>query len=169
MASLLLLLLWVVAHVPGGRAGPLGTEYRSWDGFGNNRRYPGWGASDAALLRFPPYRPRYGADNSSLATGLPNPRAVSQAISAVSRKLLNPRLLSDMHTSWGHFIGHDVTLTYTGVDEAAPIPVPPCDPDFDPGCTGNASIPFIRSRYVLQDGVRQQLNEVNSFLDASTV
>lgn len=59
-------------------AGLLGAEYRTLDGSGNNLRHPSWGVSGVTFLRYPPYHPRYAADNSSMVAGLPNQGTMSR-------------------------------------------------------------------------------------------
>ena len=58
-----------------------------------------------------------------------------------------------------------------GVDpaEAFDIPVPVGDPWFDPYATGNVTIPLNRSYYEEHDGVREQVNDITAYIDASNV
>jgi hypothetical protein len=74
--------------------------------------------------------------------------------------------------AWGQFIDHDMMITPTDPDQSETfnIPVPACDPVFDPSCTGTATIAFQRSAFVNDpNGVRQQLNANTHWLDGSQI
>ncbi len=45
-----------------------------------------------------------------------------------------------------------------------------CDAYYDPACLGTATMPFVRSAYVLDaEGRREYVNTVTAFVDGSTV
>jgi len=80
---------------------------------------------------------------------------------------------------WGQFVDHDIDLT-GGTAVSFNIPVPCGDPTFDPGtsppddtdpnsCDGDKEIGLNRSNFVMVDGVRQQINEITSYHDASNI
>ena len=64
-----------------------------------------------------------------------------------------------------------MTITPIAVPtEAFDIPVPACDPFFDPNCTGTATISFSRSAFIHdENGVRQQVNVNTHWIDGSQV
>ena len=153
------------------------SEYRNIDGSGNNLSDPTLGQAGMPLLRHTSQAyedglsvPR-GVDPMTLVSFLPSARLVSNAVSDQLIDTEDPSGASDMLWLWGQFVDHDIDLT-GGADPAEPfdIIVPMGDPDFDPGNTGTQTIGLSRSLY--QDdlaGVRQQLNEITAFIDASNV
>lgn len=93
--------------------------------------------------------------------------------------------VSELTTFWGQFVDHDITLTHSQGSKRtygrnacpfasrmagapAGIPVPPCDPIFDPPspetgeCRGDVTIPF-----AAPEGIR--VNEVTAWVDGSQV
>jgi len=71
---------------------------------------------------------------------------------------------------WGQFLDHDIDLTPVVTPaERLDIAVPRGDLWFDPHSTGAESIPLARSLYTTVGGVRQQMNQITAFIDASTV
>ncbi len=143
--------------------------YRSFDGTGNNPFHPTWGAAGTAFQRF---APADYIDGSGMPVGqdLPNPRAISNACAAQSGSIPNDRQASHYVWQWGQFIDHDIALTLIAdPGEALHIDVPMADPFFDPDETGVQIIPFMRSNYVMVNGVREQLNQTTSYIDGSMV
>lgn len=120
------------------------------------------------LARLAP--PAYG-DGASTPSGAdrPNARAISNAVFD-GPDTPNPDHLTDMFWVWGQFVDHDTDLTPDHEPaEPFPIAVPTGDPDFDPLSTGTVTIPVNRSVYETTDGVREQVNKITSFLDATNV
>ena len=78
--------------------------------------------------------------------------------------------VTDFIWQWGQFLDHDLVLTPVAVPpETFNIPVPSCDPVFDPACTGHKNLSFQRSAFVMVDNVREQLNVTTAFIDGSQV
>jgi peroxidase len=77
---------------------------------------------------------------------------------------------TDFFWQWGQFLDHDIDLTPV-VDpaESFDITVPAGDVWFDPANTGIQTISLDRSLYTIIEGVRQQVNEISAFIDASNV
>lgn len=144
-------------------------EPRSIDGTGNNLLQPLWGSAHQPVIRL--FENDY-ADGSSSPAGedRPSARAISNAVAAQSTSILNARGASDFLWQWGQFLDHDIVETPT-IDPAEPfnIEVPAGDPWFDPQGTGNAMIPLNRSLYENVDGVREQINAITAYIDASQV
>lgn len=144
-------------------------DSRSIDGSGNNIAQPHWGAAHETVIRL--FKNAY-TDGASSPAGenRPNARAISNAVSAQSASIPNERGASDFLWQWGQFIDHDIVETPT-VDPAEPfnILVPAGDPWFDPTGTGNEIIPLNRSLYEEIEGIREQVNAITAYIDASQV
>ncbi|MAS95267.1 MAG: peroxiredoxin [Verrucomicrobiales bacterium] len=144
-------------------------EFRTITGQGNNVEHPHWGNAEIPFLR------RTTADYSD---GVDAPsggdrrgaREISNAVSAQEESIINHRKVTDYLWQWGQFLDHDITLTPTSdLIEPFNIPIPAGDPYFDPQATGTQEIPMDRSFSVDVDGVREQINEITAFIDASNV
>jgi hypothetical protein len=147
------------------------TTFRRIDGGGNNSAHPDWGRAGVELLRLESID---YADGVSAPAGADrrSPRAISNAVVAQTGSTPNSHHVSDFVWQWGQFIDHDLDLTSVAVpDEPLPIHVPAGDPYFDPMSTGLETIGFSRSHYVMSGMplVRQQVNEISAFIDASNV
>ena len=143
---------------------------RTIDGSGNNQADPTMGAAFTYLKR----ATAVGYDDGySVPAGptRPSARAISNMVSAQAGAMPNAAGLSDMLWQWGQFLDHDIDLTESAKPaESFDIQVPPGDPFFDPTFTGTQVIPLSRSLYGLDaDGVRQQINEITAWIDASMV
>jgi len=155
----------------GTRSGPavFPDEFRTIDGWGNNLEQPEWGAAGTHLIRISPAE---YADGSSAPSGhdRPNPRVISQALFDQPGDLPNPEGLNDMFWQWGQFLDHDLDETpITEPNDFFNIPVPTGDPFFDPASFGTREIRLVRSEGHLIEGVREQFNNLTSFIDASQV
>lgn len=151
---------FLALHIP-----MAGAADRSHDGTGNSSGDRG--AAHRPFLRIS--APDYGDGFSSLAgSSRQNPRTVSNAISNQTNSEPNPGGLSDYIWQWGQFIDHDITLSPAETGEGANIPVPD-----ESDILYSADFPFIpmtRTDHITDiSGVRQQVNAVTSFLDASNV
>ncbi|XP_066457643.1 myeloperoxidase-like [Eleutherodactylus coqui] len=165
------------------------SPYRSITGECNNRKKPYLGASNTAFkrLRKPQYEdgislPR-GWTKSMPINGFPLPlaREVSNQVvklSTESLKLDDGRSL--MFMQWGQWMDHDLDLSVASPNQNVdcnsciknhpcfPIMIPPTDPRY---IRGSECIPMIRTASVcsLTSDVREQINGLTSFIDASQV
>lgn len=145
------------------------TEYRSFDGSGNNQQNPHNGQTESELLRILP-QDTSREPGGTTETGLSSPREISNAVASQTESIANEKGLSDMFWLWGQFLDHDITLVHANSGEDASISVPEGDPHFDPQGTGTATIGFTRSDSVTDAaGNRQQINRITSFIDGSNV
>lgn len=145
-------------------------ETRSIDGSSSHETNIDWGSVGQQMLRLTDAN--YTDGIGSVATDLPNARAISNAVAQQTEDMPNSFGLSDMFWVWGQFIDHDITLTGSEGFEFAPVVVPAGDSDFDPTGTGDAIIPFTRAGFVDGTGAtsaRQYSNEITAFIDASMV
>ena len=148
-------------------------ENRSYDGTNNNIANPEWGA---AFTHFRNFTDNGFTDGISEPGGLTreNPRTISNALGSQETFMANERGKSDFIWGWGQFIDHDVNLNDDNFDEAFDIPVPGCDPMFDPACTGTMEIRMFRSKSDPITGTdpsnpRKTINDITSFIDGSGV
>ncbi|CAN5144847.1 hypothetical protein BH24PSE2_BH24PSE2_06510 [soil metagenome] len=148
--------------------------FRSIDGSGNNLASPSMSAANTRLKRVMNAAFDDGVSQMS-GSGRPNPRAISNAVSAQDKPMPNPFRASNYLWQWGQFLDHDLSLT-DGVDppEPADIPIPTGDPFFDPDGTGTAVMTFNRSIHDVTTGTgadnpREQMNEITAWIDASNV
>ncbi|TJY61043.1 peroxiredoxin [Sinimarinibacterium sp. CAU 1509] len=147
-------------------------DVRAIDGAGNNPNDPTMGEAGHPLLR---EADAAFADGFSAPAGpeRPNPRAVSSGVCRQDVSRPNRRGASDFLWQWGQFLDHDLSRS----PEASPkeplgIPVPPGDPQFDPGVTGAVVIDFNRSSFDPLSGIngpREQMNTLTAYIDASNV
>ena len=161
--------IFVVAAACAAAAAPAWGQ-RSIDGTRNNPLDPGRGAAGIALLRASAADYGDGAATPAGATR-PSAREISNSMAFQSGGVPNARGASDYLWQWGQFLDHDIDLT-GGADPEEPfdIPVPLGDVWFDPFFTGTVVIPMGRSVWQMDGGgVRQQLNEITAWIDASNV
>ncbi len=144
-------------------------ELRSFNGGDNNRQQPSWGEAGTLFLRQTTIAYDDGLDTPSGADR-PSAREVSNVMAASSGSKPNAQRLTDIFWQWGQFLDHDIDLTLSADPaESFPIAVPVGDVFFDPNSTGVMTIPLSRSAYERIENVRQQVNSISSYIDASMV
>jgi len=147
------------------------SEYRSLSGMNNNRFHKAWGAAGIYFQRI---SAADYADGKSSPAGVkrPNPRTISNTLNDQGDTTVPVEYgQSSFLWAWGQFIEHDMSLTSPNIpEEAFNISVPPGDKIFDLKREGNQIIPLNRSEYINHfSGVRQQINQVSSFIDGSMI
>lgn len=143
-------------------------EFRTIDGSNNNLGNPDWGRADIEFIRltYSDYSDGVGTPSGELR---PGPREISNAVVAQPDLMPNDARVSDFVWQWGQFLDHDINLTPTiSPVESFDISMPPGDSFFDPQGTGE-TMPLDRSLYTVTNSVRQQLNLITSYIDASNV
>lgn len=147
-------------------------QVRSYDGYGNNVANPQWGAVGSPLKTVIPlsYSDGISAPNGA---DRPNPRTISNDLFSQLEAIYDGHNLTDYTTVFAQFVEHEVSLIEDS-EETISIPVPPCDPVFDPTCTGRSEIPMQRSRPLEGSGTdvsnpRQFANEISAYIDGSAV
>ena len=146
-------------------------EFRSIDGTGNNQINPLWGSANTTFLRGTTNG--YG-DGSGTPGGADQrgAREISNLVDAQGQGVSVPIVedVTDFIWQWGQFLDHDLVLTPVAVPaDRFNIPVPLCDPAFDPACTGTRTLSFQRSAFVMVNNVREQVNVTTAFIDGSQV
>lgn len=155
------------AHAGGPALFPF--EFRTIDGGGNNAANPEWGRAGTPLLRLTTVDYENGTD-SPAGQHRPSARLVSNVCVAQPASIPNAAGASDYLWQWGQFIDHDLDLVpIADPVEPFPVAVPLGDPFFDPTGTGIAEIGLNRSHSQVIAGVRQQVNALTAFIDASMV
>jgi hypothetical protein len=97
-------------------------------------------------------------------------REISNIVCAQDDSIQNSVNISNFVWNWGNIVDHDMVLSRVGnPPEAFNIPVPQCDPIFDPACRGNRTLDFRRTSSTTVDGIREQINANSAFLDASFI
>jgi len=130
------------------------------------------GKAGDILLRLT--EPAFGDGIGTLAgEGRPSAREISNIVHAQDADMPDPGGTSDYMWAWGQFLDHDLSLTeaHRG-GEAANIPVPFGDPQFDPFMTGRAEITFSRVEALEGSGVdspREYANSITTFIDGSQI
>src|SRR2546423_11611645 len=143
-------------------------EFRTIDGTNNNLINPTLGSANMPFLRTTTNA--YGDGlNAPAGADQKGTREISNLVDAQTTSV--PIATTAYWWAWGQFIDHDMTLAPIAVPtETFNIPVPVCDPQFDPNCTGTATISFSRSAFIHDiNGVRQQVNVNTHWIDASQV
>jgi hypothetical protein len=155
------------SHTSGPASFPF--ELRSIDGAGNNRGNPDWGRAGVPLLRRTAVDYEDGAGSPGGQHRV-SAREISNLCVAQPAPRPNAAGASDFLWQWGQFLDHDLDLVPIA-DPAEPfdVAVPLGDAWFDPAGTGTATIPLERSHYEVVDGIRQQVNAITAFIDASNV
>lgn len=144
-------------------------EFRTIDGSGNNGANPDWGRAGIPFLRLTTVDYENGTD-SPAGQHRPSPREISNLVVAQPGPIPNSAGASDFLWQWGQFIDHDLDEgPLASPAEPFDIEVPIGDPFFDPTDSGTAKIFLNRTHYATPGGVRQQINALTAFIDASMV
>jgi hypothetical protein len=143
-------------------------DLRSLDGSGNNTAHLDWGRARTTFLRRTTVAYTDGMD-APAGDDRESARAISNAVAASDRPRPNARGASDFVWQWGQFLDHDLDLSLTNTSDRFDIEVPLGDPQFDPQRTGTQVIPLSRTVSTPVAGVRQQVNAITAYIDASQV
>ena len=139
--------------------------WRNQSAIGNNYMNPSWGAAGTSLATLASNG--FGDSVSTPAARTPNPRFVSNAVSAISGPDPHPTL-SMMMVWWGQYIDHTVAITPEGTEDlsftsAADVGVDPNETIF------SATIPFARAKFIDGTSPREHITELTAFIDADNV
>lgn len=156
------------APLPGPAIFPF--QYRTINGTFNNPTNPLWGATGTKLARMMPAQYADGQDTPAGADR-PSVRHISNAMCAQDDlNMPNHYAYSDFIWQWGQFLDHDLDETpIASPQETMDIPVPMGDAWFDPNWSGTQAIALDRSAYTHINKVREQINNITSYVDASNV
>ncbi|MEO1534779.1 MAG: peroxidase family protein, partial [Planctomycetota bacterium] len=144
-------------------------EFRSITGLGTHPGHTDWGAAGYAMIRLAPAQYADGVGEPAGANR-PSARAISNAVAATSGDTINTRGASSFLWQWGQFLDHDIDETPSSeLSEPFDIAVPAGDPWFDPYATGQVVINLDRSHGEFASDLREQLNNITAYIDASNV
>ena len=159
--------------LPNFGKGAFPEEYRTIDGTGNNLRNPNWGSAPIPLLRLTKVGYEDGVGGVPSGQSRPNVRDVSNLVADQGdqdRSYTYGRRYSDFVWQWGQFLDHDLDLTPVAHPiEPMDIEIPTGDTHFDPDGKGGVTMPLERSVYKMVNGVREQMNHITAYIDASNV
>src|SRR5215831_18696613 len=97
-------------------------------------------------------------------------RDISNIVCAQVGSIPNTQPISGFVWAWGTIVDHDMVLTrVSNPAELFDIPIPTCDPVFDPHCRGGNVLSFNRSNHDDSSGIREQINANSAFIDASFI
>ena len=152
-----------------------GIEFRSLDGGGNNAAHSDWGKAGVQYTRVA--APIY-ADGIGAMQGGPSARYVSNRIfNDIGHNVFSENGVSQIGWLWGQFVDHTLDLRNETSGEPAGIPFAPTSVDPLEAFKSNfptidhPMIDFSRTLGITDTGTstanpRQQVNTVNSFIDA---
>jgi hypothetical protein len=144
-------------------------EFRSVTGRGNNGEHRTWGMAGTPLAR------RAAADYADgsgqpAGGGRPGARLVSSSCLVQEGSHPSAAKASSYLWQWGQLLDHDLSLVpFADPAEPFDIEIPAADPFFDPDGTGAERMDLDRSAYQMVDGVREQVNSITAYIDASNV
>ncbi|VDI22803.1 Hypothetical predicted protein [Mytilus galloprovincialis] len=166
-------------------------RYASANGSCNNLDHPSLGVANSNQGRYVPaeYNDGFNEPRSygKYGTKLPEPRVISNMLFKPQKSTKLSQDLTILHMAWGQFMIHDVIKTpiskgVKGSDiqccdenggnspDCFSLSIPPNDPYFS---NDRRCLNFVRSLPGKPDedlpGIREQINEVTSFLDGSVI
>ncbi len=147
-------------------------QYRTIDGRYNNLRHPNWGATQVPMRRKGKVA-HYNNNDGHSIVDRGNPRMISNLLANQDGAIDSEGGLSALVFTFLQFIDHDITITEEDKAISVNIPVPTGDSFFDPNGTGQAIIPFHRTKAILGTGTlnkpRQNVNFISAWIDGSGV
>ncbi|NWX91519.1 DUOX2 oxidase, partial [Nothoprocta pentlandii] len=151
-------------------------EVQRYDGWYNNLLHHSRGSVGASLLRLLPANYADGVYQALQEPHVPNARQLSDAVARGPAGLPSRRNTTVLGVFFGfHVLSEILEAEKPGCPaEFLNIRIPTGDPVFDPASTGNVILPFQRIQWALETGQspnnpREQINEVTSWLDGSSI
>uniref|UniRef100_A0A8C6Z479 Dual oxidase 2 n=1 Tax=Nothoprocta perdicaria TaxID=30464 RepID=A0A8C6Z479_NOTPE len=151
-------------------------EVQRYDGWYNNLLHHSRGSVGASLLRLLPANYADGVYQALQEPHVPNARQLSDAVARGPAGLPSRRNTTVLGVFFGfHVLSEILEAEKPGCPaEFLNIRIPTGDPVFDPASTGDVILPFQRIQWALETGQspnnpREQINEVTSWLDGSSI
>lgn len=165
--SMIAVFLLATVAAGSGSSGPV--VVRALDGSGNNLRHPDWGKAGTQYLRVA--RANYADRIGKMVSG-PSPRYISNRVfNDVGQNLFSENDISQWGWAWGQFLDHDIGLRDETPGESVPMAFDVKDP-LESFQNDFGALAFSRTPAAPGTGtrsVRQQINTIDSFIDASNV
>ncbi|HEY3207248.1 MAG TPA: peroxidase family protein [Gaiellaceae bacterium] len=159
----------LLATLAAGSSSSVPVLVRTLDGSGNNLRHPDWGEAGTPYSRVAPVD--YADGIGEMAAG-PPPRYISNRVfDDTGQNLFSENGVSQWGWVWGQFIDHDFGLRDETPGESAAMAFNRDDP-LESFNNDFGVLSFSRTPAAPGTGVttpRQQINTINSFIDASNV
>uniref|UniRef100_A0AAV2L6E6 NAD(P)H oxidase (H2O2-forming) n=1 Tax=Knipowitschia caucasica TaxID=637954 RepID=A0AAV2L6E6_KNICA len=156
--------------------GDVAWEVPRFDGWYNSLASPKRGAVGSQLVRLLPARFWDGVYQPLQEPQLPNPRALSRALTQGPPGLPSARNQTVLSLFFGYHVAFEI---FDSRNPGCPpefmnIPVPKGDPVFDPSSTGKVLLPYQRGQYAGETGQspsnpRTQVNSVSAWIDGSSI
>uniref|UniRef100_A0A8C6TTP1 NAD(P)H oxidase (H2O2-forming) n=1 Tax=Neogobius melanostomus TaxID=47308 RepID=A0A8C6TTP1_9GOBI len=151
-------------------------EVPRFDGWYNSLACPKRGAVGSHLVRLLPARFWDGVYQPIQEPQLPNPRALSRALTQGPSGLPSNRNQTVLSVFFGYHVTFEMfdSRNHGCPPEFMNIPVPKGDPIFDPASTGKVLLPFQRGTWAEESGQspsnpRIQVNSVTAWIDGSSI
>jgi Animal haem peroxidase len=161
--------VFLVATVAAGSGASGPVVVRALDGSGNNLRHPDWGKAGTQYLRVAPAN--YADGIGTMVSG-PSPRYVSNRVfNDAGQNLFSENGVSQWGWAWGQFVDHDMGLRDETPAESVPMAFDTKDP-LESFQNDFGALAFSRTPAAPGTGTqtpRQQINTIDSFIDASNV
>jgi hypothetical protein len=143
--------------------------WRTYDGSGNNLIDPRQGKSEELLPRKSPADYDPVTDVAVRGPLNPSPRLISNEI-CQGTSVVSTKNLTDMVWLWGQFIDHEIDITETQGSGGETLNMSTADGGpLEPYPTPPRTINFTRSKFTDVAGVREQPNEISSYIDGTNV
>jgi Animal haem peroxidase len=159
----------LLATLAAGSGATVPAPLRTLDGSGNNLRHPDWGKAGTQYSRVA--AATYANGIGTMVTG-PSPRYISNRVfNDEGQNLFSENDISQWGWAWGQFIDHDMGLRDEMPAESAPMAFDATD-RLEGFQNDFGSLAFSRTPAAPGTGTsstRQQINTIDSFIDASNV
>jgi len=141
---------------------------RTLDGSANNETHADWGRANTAYLRLSP--PNYADGVGQMVSGPPARYISNRVFNDTAQNLFSENGVTQWGFAWGQFLDHTFGLRAEVGGESAPIPFNASDPlESFHNDLGQISFTRTRPAPASRSGVRDQLNTISGYIDASNV
>ena len=153
---------------PGGSSAAQVSAERSLDGGANNGGHRDWGRANTPYPRLA--APNYADGAGQMVSG-PSAQYISNRVfNDSAQNLFSENSVTQWGFAWGQFLDHTFGLRAEVGGENAPIPFDASDPlESFQNDLGEISFTRTKAAPASRSGVREQLNTVSGYVDASNI